>query len=122
MKFSDSIEPLPLFPPQSLTITNLTRYLRELLESDEILRDVWVLGEISNFTRATSGHCYFSLKDAQAQVRCAFFRHKAQFAGKNTLARQRMIYSALGEMMQHNEIHALTIQAFTPEEAQARPS
>lgn len=46
----------------------------------------------------------------------------AQFAGKNTLARQRMIYSALGEMMQHNEIHALTIQAFTPEEAQARPS
>ncbi|HEU0187261.1 MAG TPA: BolA family protein [Gallionellaceae bacterium] len=46
----------------------------------------------------------------------------AQFAGKNTLARQRMIYSALGELMQHNEIHALTIQALTPEEAQARPS
>ena len=44
----------------------------------------------------------------------------AEFAGKNTLARQRMIYSALGEMMQHHEIHALTIQAFAPEELQTK--
>jgi exodeoxyribonuclease VII large subunit len=42
---------------------------------------VWVSGEISGFTRAASGHCYFQLKDAAAQVRCVFFRHKAQFAG-----------------------------------------
>src|SRR3954454_20555652 len=40
---------------------------------------VWVSGEISNFMRAASGHCYFNLKDAQAQVRCVFFRSKAQF-------------------------------------------
>jgi exodeoxyribonuclease VII large subunit len=40
---------------------------------------VWVAGEISNFTRAASGHCYFNLKDAQAQVRCVCFRHRAQF-------------------------------------------
>ena len=38
-----------------------------------------------------------------------------QFVGKNTLARHRMIYSALGEMMKH-EIHALNIQAYTPDE------
>ena len=41
----------------------------------------WVSGEISNFTRAASGHCYFNLKDATAQVRCVFFRTKAQHAG-----------------------------------------
>jgi exodeoxyribonuclease VII large subunit len=41
---------------------------------------LWVSGEISNFTRAASGHCYFNLKDSAAQVRCVFFRHKAQFA------------------------------------------
>lgn len=40
---------------------------------------LWVAGEVSNFTRATSGHCYFVLKDAQAQVRCTLFRHRAQF-------------------------------------------
>jgi exodeoxyribonuclease VII large subunit len=39
---------------------------------------VWVSGEISNFARAASGHCYFNLKDAQAQVRCVLFRQKAQ--------------------------------------------
>jgi exodeoxyribonuclease VII large subunit len=40
---------------------------------------LWVSGEISNFTRATSGHWYFSLKDANAQVRCVMFRHKSQY-------------------------------------------
>src|SRR6058998_2384394 len=38
----------------------------------------WISGEVSNFTRAGSGHCYFLLKDEQAQVRCVFFRHKVQ--------------------------------------------
>jgi len=39
---------------------------------------VWVSGEISNYMRAASGHCYFNLKDAQAQARCVLFRQKAQ--------------------------------------------
>ncbi len=65
---------------------------------------VWVSGEISSFTRAASGHCYFNLKDAQAQVRCVFFRHKAQFvdfALKDGLAVElratASIYEARGE-------------------------
>ncbi len=49
-----------------------------MLERD--LGLVWVAGEVSNFSRAVSGHCYFHLKDAQAQVRCVFFRHRAQFS------------------------------------------
>ena len=40
---------------------------------------LWVAGEISNLTRATSGHCYFSLKDDRAQVRCVMFRHRMQY-------------------------------------------
>jgi exodeoxyribonuclease VII large subunit len=65
---------------------------------------VWVSGEISNFTRAASGHCYFNLKDAQAQVRCVFFRQKAQhvaFALHDGLAVEvratPSIYEARGE-------------------------
>src|SRR6266567_6504676 len=38
----------------------------------------WISGEVSNFSRAASGHCYFVLKDAQAQVRCVLFRNKFQ--------------------------------------------
>jgi exodeoxyribonuclease VII large subunit len=58
-----------------VTVTELNRRVRERIESGLPL--LWVAGEISNFMRAASGHCYFSLKDANAQVRCVFFRHKS---------------------------------------------
>ncbi|MFN0039681.1 MAG: exodeoxyribonuclease VII large subunit [Burkholderiales bacterium] len=58
-----------------VTVSELNRRARELVESGLPL--LWVAGEVSNFTRAVSGHCYFSIKDATAQVRCVFFRHKA---------------------------------------------
>ena len=58
-----------------ISVADLNRRAREFIEAGFPL--LWVAGEISNFTRAASGHCYFSLKDASAQVRCVFFRHKA---------------------------------------------
>jgi len=59
-----------------ISVAELNRLAKELIEQNLPL--MWVAGEISNFTRAASGHCYFSLKDAQAQVRCVMFRHKMQ--------------------------------------------
>jgi exodeoxyribonuclease VII large subunit len=56
------------------TVTNITTYLRELLEVDTHLADIWVSGEVSNLTRSTAGHLYFTLKDADSQLRCVFFR------------------------------------------------
>ena len=63
-------------PPRVIGVAELNRLAKELIEGNLPL--MWVAGEISNFTRAVSGHCYFSLKDAQAQVRCVMFRHKMQ--------------------------------------------
>ena len=71
---------LPLYMPQipaSLTVSDLNRYLRALLESDELLQDVWVRGEVSNFIRASSGHLYFTLKDSSAALRCVMWRNTA---------------------------------------------
>src|SRR6187455_1851432 len=59
-----------------ISVGELNRVARELIERNLPL--VWVAGEISNLMRAASGHCYFSLKDAQAQVRCVIFRSKLQ--------------------------------------------
>ena len=53
-------------------VSELTAHIRELLES--ALPDVWVEGEVSNCHAAQSGHCYFTLKDAKAQIRCVCFR------------------------------------------------
>lgn len=63
-------------PPVSLTVSQLNRQARTLLESH--FDYVWVEGEVSNFTVPSSGHWYFSLKDGKAQVRCAMFRNRNQ--------------------------------------------
>lgn len=62
-------------PKNVLSVSQLTSYLRELLESDEILQDIWVAGEISNFSKPSSGHLYFTLKDSEAAVRCVMWRN-----------------------------------------------
>ncbi|TAK23266.1 MAG: exodeoxyribonuclease VII large subunit [Chloroflexota bacterium] len=59
-----------------LGVAQVNRYLRDVFEMDATLLDLWVEGEISNFRRAASGHCYFTLKDATSQIACAWFaRH-----------------------------------------------
>lgn len=63
-------------PPQILTVSQLNRQARTLLESH--FDFVWVEGEVSNFAAPSSGHWYFSLKDGDAQVRCAMFRNRNQ--------------------------------------------
>jgi exodeoxyribonuclease VII large subunit len=62
-----------------LSVSSLNRRVRDCLESAFPL--TWVGGEISNLTYAASGHVYFSLKDANAQVRCVMWRSKAQILG-----------------------------------------
>ena len=62
-----------------IPVSMLNRLARERLESTFPL--CWVSGEVSNLTYASSGHVYFSLKDATAQVRCVMFRNRAQLLG-----------------------------------------
>ncbi len=72
--------PPPLTPPSPvLSVSDLNRQVRDCLESSFPL--FWVAGEVSNLTYAASGHVYFSLKDAQAQVRCVLWRNRAQLLG-----------------------------------------
>jgi exodeoxyribonuclease VII large subunit len=59
------------------TVAGLTAYIREMFEIDYRLQDVEISGEISNFTRARSGHLYFTLKDAEAQLKCVMWRSAA---------------------------------------------
>jgi len=60
------------------TVGELTAYIREMFELDYRLQEVEVTGEISNFTRAASGHLYFTLKDAAAQIKCVMWRSQAE--------------------------------------------
>jgi exodeoxyribonuclease VII large subunit len=87
-------ERAPADPRRVLTPSALNRLVRELIEG--ALPMIWIEGEISNFVRAASGHWYFSLKDAAAEVRCAMFARsnaRVRFAagnGTRVLARARV--------------------------------
>ncbi len=59
------------------TVTELSNYLRELFEIDFRLQDIRIKGEISNFTRAASGHLYFTLKDEDTQIKGVMWRSSA---------------------------------------------
>lgn len=78
MLSNDDADPAYTAPPV-LSVTALNQQVARLLERSFPL--VWIGGEISNFTRAASGHWYFTLKDDAAQVRAVMFRGRAQYAG-----------------------------------------
>jgi exodeoxyribonuclease VII large subunit len=66
------------FETTTWSVSELTRYVRQLLESDFRLQELWVAGEVSNVSRPSSGHLYFTLKDEQASLRCVMWRQYAQ--------------------------------------------
>jgi exodeoxyribonuclease VII large subunit len=63
---------IPRIRPEALSVSDLTTQLRDLVEG--CFPSVWVAGEISNLTRASSGHWYFTLKDSKAQLKSVMFR------------------------------------------------
>ncbi|WP_043315604.1 exodeoxyribonuclease VII large subunit [Microbulbifer sp. HZ11] len=94
--------PLPTDGRPVMTVSELNREVKQLLEGNVPL--LWVGGEISNFAAPSSGHWYFTLKDARAQVRCAMFRGRNRSVrfqpgnGREVLARARVsLYEGRGE-------------------------
>jgi exodeoxyribonuclease VII large subunit len=74
-EFDDLNDAIAPAQPKVYTVTELTREVRELLETE--IGEVWVEGEISNFRAQASGHLYFTLKDAGAQLSVVMFRGNA---------------------------------------------
>ena len=69
------VERQPPAEPPVLTVSQANRAVRNLLERQ--VPPLWITGEVANWTRARSGHCYFTLKDDQAQLRCVIWRRDA---------------------------------------------
>lgn len=69
------MEQLSMFEPPIWNVSDLTHYLQDLIQNNEALQDLWVHGEISNFTRSSSGHWYFTLKDRSCALKCVGWRN-----------------------------------------------
>jgi len=83
-------------------VSELNKYIRALLEADPALSDLWIQGEVSNFTRATSGHLYFTLKDEAAQISCVMWRSYA--------ARQKYMPEDGAAIVAHGRISVYEVQ------------
>jgi len=102
------LEQLPLFAVAdrtAYTVSQLMARIRSTVEMDPRLMDVWVEGEVSNFRQVASGHCYFTLKDAGAELRCVMWRDRARGMralpnnGDSVLAHGRVgVYEQRGDL------------------------
>lgn len=95
------------FQRPALSVTQITQHIQQLLERDEILQDVWLEGEISNWSQAASGHIYFTLKDARASIRCVIWRswvrrlgYRPQGSGEAILVHGRVAVYEVGGVYQ----------------------
>ncbi len=96
-------------PPPVLSVSALNRQVRESLEASFPL--CWIAGEVSNLTAAASGHVYFTLKDAAAQVRCVLWRSRAQTLGRRLVNGERIEVRALVSFYEARGEFQLTVEA-----------
>ncbi|WP_410499009.1 exodeoxyribonuclease VII large subunit [Chitinibacter sp. S2-10] len=95
-----------------VSVTQLNRDVRILLETG--FPSLWVAGEISNFKRYDSGHCYFSLKDANAQVRCVMFRGRAALLDFQPREGLQVEVRAVVSLYEARGDFQLTVEAMRP--------
>lgn len=108
---------------ETLTVTQLNNRVKSILAESEYVRDIWVIGEISNLVRAVSGHYYFTLKDESGELRSVMFKGsrsridfepeenmKVKVFGRVDIYVQRGTYQFIIETMERSGIGELYIQ------------
>jgi exodeoxyribonuclease VII large subunit len=84
------------------TVSQITSYIKDLFEIDLVLQDLWIEGEVSNFSRSAAGHVYFTLKDESAGIRCVMWR--------SLVARQDYLPSNGEAIVAHGRISIYEVQ------------
>jgi exodeoxyribonuclease VII large subunit len=100
--------------PRILRVSDLNRRVRQLLDSDPSLADVWVEGEVSQPSFPPSGHCFFTLKDAQSQIRAVLFRE--ELSGANVRPEHGMQVIVHGRLRAYEPqgVYQLYVMTLTP--------
>ena len=62
------------FKNHSFTVKSLVLYLKDKVENDDLLTDIWISGDVNNLRRSGAGHCYFTLDDDNHSIRCVMFK------------------------------------------------
>src|SRR2546425_5037741 len=100
--------------PQALTVTQLARVIRDTVRANPILSRILVRGEVSNLQRAPSGHVFFTLKDATAQLSCTLFREDAEMLGFDLEDGMDVVVSGDVDVVPRRGSVQLLVKAATP--------
>src|SRR3989442_10129898 len=100
--------------PQALTVTQLARVIRDTVRANPILSRILVRGEVSNLQRAPSGHVFFTLKDATAQLSCTLFREDAEMLGFDLEDGMDVVVSGDVDVFPRRGSVQLLVKAATP--------
>ena len=106
--------PPPRATPRILRVTDLNRRVRSLLDADAVLADVWVEGEVSQPSFPPSGHCFFTLKDANSQVRAALFREELARAPVRPVHGMQVIVHGRVRGYEPQGVYQLYVESLTP--------
>lgn len=99
--------------PNIFTVSRLNAEVRLLLENE--MGIVWLIGEISNFSAPVSGHWYFTLKDSQAQVKCAMFRGNNRYVTFKPKAGQQVLVKARLSLYEPRGDYQIIVESMQPE-------
>ncbi|WP_073091695.1 exodeoxyribonuclease VII large subunit [Selenomonas ruminantium] len=97
------------------SVSDVNRYIKDLLAGEPVLRGIAVRGEISNFKRYPSGHCYFTLKDANSALKCVMFR---SYAGALRFVPQNGMQAVAGgsiSVYERDGVYQLYVESLLPE-------
>src|SRR2546426_6791620 len=100
--------------PQTLTVTQLARIIRDTVRANPILSRILVRGEVSNLQPAPSGHVFFTLKDATAQLSCTLFREDAELLGFDLEDGMDVVVSGDVDVFPRRGSVQLIVKAATP--------
>ncbi len=100
---------------QIINVSDLTRYIKQMFDTDQLLGTVYLRGEISNFKRHYSGHCYFTLKDQNSIIRSVMFKGRAQFLKFKPYDGLKVIASGRVTVFERDGQYQLYVDQLLPE-------
>lgn len=97
------------------SVSDVNRYLKDLLAREPLLCGLSVRGEISNFKQYPSGHCYFTLKDANSALKCVMFRSRAQYLRFVPQNGMQVVVGGTISVYERDGVYQLYVDSLVPE-------
>ena len=97
------------------SVSDVNRYLKDLLAGKPLLQGISVRGEISNFKQYPSGHCYFTLKDTNSALKCVMFRSRAQYLRFLPQNGMQAVASGSIAVYERDGVYQLYVDSLIPE-------